>query len=100
VIRVIAYGTVKSVTRKIVGTDRHLANFIVDCSGTSLRCVAWGDLAESVPDEGARVILAGRMATRSYVTQDNQERTITEVVIQDIDILDGEREVVPDEEPF
>jgi single-stranded DNA-binding protein len=99
-IRVVAYGTVRSLTRKVVGSDRSLANFALDCSGTTLRCVAWGSLAEAIPDEGTKVILMGRMASRSFLTQDGQERWVTEVTVQDIETLNSEPAEKTEEEPF
>lgn len=96
-IRVIAVGAVRQLQRKVVGSDRQLASFVLDCEGTMLRCVAWGQQAELVPDEGALVVIAGRMASRTFTTQDGQERMTTEVTVQDLTILRAQ-EVMPAEE--
>lgn len=47
-----------------------------------INCVAWGKLGESVGNlkKGNRVFVDGRIQTRSYETQDNQKRYVTEVV--------------------
>lgn len=47
-----------------------------------INCVAWGKLGESVGNlkKGNRVFVEGRLQTRSYETQDNQKRYVTEVV--------------------
>lgn len=47
-----------------------------------INCVAWGELGESVGNlkKGNRMFVEGRIQTRSYETQDNQKRYVTEVV--------------------
>ena len=47
-----------------------------------INCVAWGKLGESVGNlkKGNRMFVEGRIQTRSYETQDNQKRYVTEVV--------------------
>lgn len=47
-----------------------------------INCVAWGKLAEAVGNyrKGNRLFVEGRIQTRSYETQDNQKRYVTEVV--------------------
>ena len=47
-----------------------------------VNCVAWGKLAEAVGNyrKGNRLFVEGRIQTRSYETQDNQKRYVTEVV--------------------
>ena len=47
-----------------------------------INCVAWAKLGESVGNlkKGNRVFVEGRIQTRSYETQDNQKRYVTEVV--------------------
>lgn len=47
-----------------------------------INCVAWGKLGESVGNlkKGNRVFVEGRIQTRTYETQDNQKRYVTEVV--------------------
>lgn len=47
-----------------------------------INCVAWGKLGEVVGNyrKGNRLFVEGRIQTRSYETQDNQKRYVTEVV--------------------
>lgn len=47
-----------------------------------INCVAWGKLGEAVVNyrKGNRLFVEGRIQTRSYETQDNQKRYVTEVV--------------------
>ena len=47
-----------------------------------VNCVAWGKLGEAVGTyrKGNRLFVEGRIQTRSYETQDNQKRYVTEVV--------------------
>jgi single-strand DNA-binding protein len=54
--------------------------------------VAWGKLAEITSQyltKGRKVYVEGRLQTRSYETADGQKRTRTEVVIDDLVMLDG-----------
>lgn len=47
-----------------------------------INCVAWGKTGEAVGacKKGERLFVEGRIQTRSYETQDNQKRYVTEVV--------------------
>ena len=47
-----------------------------------INCVAWGKIGESVGacKKGERLFVNGRIQTRSYDTQDEQKRYVTEVV--------------------
>jgi len=58
------------------------------------RIVAWNKLAELCAQllfKGRRVFVEGRLSTRRFVGTDNQERQITEIVIDDMLILDSRR---------
>lgn len=58
------------------------------------RIVAWNKLAELCAQllfKGRRVFVEGRLSTRRFVGSDNQERQITEIVIDDMLILDSRR---------
>lgn len=58
-----------------------------------INCVAWGKTGEAVGNckKGERLLVNGRIQTRSYETQDNQKRYVTEVVADFIGRkLDGE----------
>ena len=47
-----------------------------------INCVAWGKIGEAVCQckKGERLLVNGRIQTRSYDTQDGQKRYVTEVV--------------------
>lgn len=58
-----------------------------------INCVAWGKLGEAVGQckKGERLLVNGRIQTRSYDTQDGQKRYVTEVVADFVgQKLDGE----------
>lgn len=66
------------------------------------RIVAWNKLAELCAQllfKGRRVYVEGRLQTRSWTGQDGAQRQSTEIVIEDMIILDSRRqpgeEVVP-----
>jgi single-strand DNA-binding protein len=54
--------------------------------------VAWNKLAELCSQflvKGRKVYVEGRLSTRSWTTQDNQQKSRTEVVIDDMILLDN-----------
>lgn len=56
------------------------------------RIVAWRKLAELCSQflvKGRKVYVEGRLSTRSYTGQDGQQKTITEIVIDDMILLDN-----------
>jgi single-strand DNA-binding protein len=58
------------------------------------RLVAWNKLAELCSQllfKGRKIYVEGRLQTRNWTTQDGQERTTTEVVIDDMIVLDSRR---------
>ncbi len=58
------------------------------------RIVAWNKLAELCSQllaKGRKVYVEGRLANRKYTTQDGQEKQITEIVIEDMLVLDSKR---------
>lgn len=64
------------------------------------RVVAWNRLAEICHQwlaKGSRVYVEGRMQTRQWQDQEGQTRYLSEVVANDIIILDARREVQPGE---
>jgi single-strand DNA-binding protein len=61
------------------------------------RIVAWNKLAELCAQllfKGRRVYVEGRLSTRRFVGADGQERQITEIVIDDMLLLDSRRQGV------
>lgn len=58
------------------------------------RIVAWQKLAEicgKYLQKGKKVFIEGRIQTRSWTGQDGQQRTTTEIVIDNMMMLDGTR---------
>lgn len=58
------------------------------------RIVSWNKLAElcsQLLTKGRKVYVEGRLQTRSWQGQDGQQRTTTEIVIEDMIILDPRR---------
>lgn len=58
------------------------------------RIVAWKKLAELCSQfltKGRKVYVEGRLATRSWTAQDGTQRSATEVVIDDMILLDNKR---------
>lgn len=58
------------------------------------RIVAWNKLAElcsQLLSKGRKVYVSGRISTRTWTGQDGQQRTTTEIVIDDMMILDSKR---------
>lgn len=54
--------------------------------------VAWAKLAELCSQfliKGRKVYVEGRLTTRSWTSQDNQQKTRTEIVIDDMILLDS-----------
>ena len=69
------------------GTKREEAEFI--------KIVAWNKLAElcsQLLSKGRKVYVEGRLQTRTWETPDGQSRQTTEVVIDDMRILDPKRD--------
>lgn len=59
------------------------------------KIVAWNKLAElcsQLLTKGRKVFVEGRLSTRSWTGQDGANRTTTEIVINDMLILDSRRE--------
>lgn len=53
-------------------------------------CVAWGKTAEIVGnycDKGKQVAVAGRIQVRNYETQDGQKRYVTELIVNELELL-------------
>jgi len=70
------------------------------------RIVAWNKLAELCSQfltKGRKVFVEGRLQTRSWNAQDGTQKQTTEIIINDMILLDnrrtGEQEVVAAEEP-
>lgn len=58
------------------------------------RIVAWRKLAEICGQylvKGKKIYLEGHLVTRKYTTQDGQEKSVTEIVMDDMIMLDSKR---------
>lgn len=58
------------------------------------RIVSWNKLAElcsQLLTKGRKVYLEGRLSTRTFTGSDGNQRTITEIVIEDMILLDSRR---------
>lgn len=58
------------------------------------RIVAWNKLAELCAQllfKGRRIFVEGRLQTRTWTSQDGSQRQVTEIVIEDMIILDNRR---------
>jgi len=65
------------------------------------RVVAWNKLAELCSQlliKGRKIYVEGRLRTNNWQTADGQSRSTTEVVIEDMIILDSKRPVTGDAE--
>src|SRR3989339_1611505 len=60
------------------------------------RIVAWnklGELCSQLLSKGRKTYVEGRLATHSWTAQDGSQRTTTEIVIDDMIILDSKKVV-------
>ncbi len=65
------------------------------------RIVAWNKLAElcsKLLTKGRKVYLEGRLAYRSFIGKDGQQRNITEIVLDDFIVFSDGRRVTNEEE--
>mgnify|MGYP001606461401 CR=1 FL=1 len=63
------------------------------------RLVAWGKLAElcnQLIKKGSKIYAEGRLSTRTFKIADGTEKTITEIVLEDMIILDGRPKTEPE----
>lgn len=56
-------------------------------------CVVWGKMADGVVKnychKGKRVAVEGRIQVRSYDAKDGTKRYVTEVIVNELELLDG-----------
>src|SRR3989338_2122502 len=61
------------------------------------RIVAWnklGELCSQLLSKGRKTYVEGRLATHSWTAQDGAQRTTTEIVIDDMIILDSKKKIM------
>lgn len=59
----------------------------VDGETLFLRCSAWREMAENVAEsiqKGMRIIVQGRLKSRTYETKDGEKRTVTELDVDEV----------------
>ncbi len=74
-----------------LAVDRNFKNANGEREADFIQIVVWRKLAETLAKylkKGARVVIAGRLQTRSYDGNDGQKRYVTEVVADDASIID------------
>jgi len=67
------------------------------------RIVAWNKVAElcgKLLSKGKKVYVEGRLVYRSFVGKDGQQRSITEIVLEDFIVLSSGRNTTTQEEPI
>ena len=67
------------------------------------RIVAWNKLAEicsQLLSKGAKVYVHGRLTTRSWTAQDGAQKTVTEIIIDDMMVLSSKRENTGEETTY
>ena len=87
---------------KCVATFSLAVSKPVKDSGTDwFDIVVWDKLAEIVGNnlsKGRRVLVEGRLQTRSYEAKDGSKRRVTEVVAQNVEFLDSKNGNAPKED--
>lgn len=66
--------------------DKQSGRF-VDGTALFMRCTAWGDIAHNIAEtltKGTRVVVQGRLKARSFTTKDGDQRTVTELDVDEI----------------
>lgn len=65
------------------------------------KIIAWnklGELCSQLLSKGRKIYVEGRLSTRSWTGQDGAQRTTTEIVIDDMIILDSRKDTVESHE--
>lgn len=87
----------KSVTTVGIATNRAWVNSSTGVKEEKVEfhnCVFWGKLADIVGQylsKGRRVYVEGRLETRNWVGQDGVKRYRTEIIVENMLMLDGPR---------
>ena len=88
----------KSVARMTIAVDRRMSRSAADSGQPSadfLNLVAWERLAEFAGNylhKGSKILVEGRLQSRSYEAQDGSKRYVTEVVVQSMEFCESKRE--------
>ena len=65
-----------------------------------INCVAWNKTAEFVKNwfgKGRLIVIVGRIATRTYESQDGKKNYVTEVVVNEVSFGDSKKDETPEE---
>ena len=82
-----------SVTSFSIAVDRSYVKQGEERKVDFIKCVAWRNTAEFICryfDKGAMIAVEGQLQSRTYQTKDGSNRTVTEVVIENVSFT-GER---------
>lgn len=58
------------------------------------KCIAWGNLAKTIQtytSKGSQIAIEGRVENRKYQANDGTNRYVTEVVVEEIQLLDSKK---------
>lgn len=58
------------------------------------KCIAWGNLAKIIKtytSRGSQIAIEGRVENRKYQANDGTNRYVTEVVVEEIQLLDSKK---------
>lgn len=95
---------------RTISGDRAVCNFSIACGwkgksaeGTEwVRVVVWGKLAEICGQyltKGSRVFISGRMQTREWEDKDGNKRYTTEIIANDLQMLDSKASLTQQDGP-
>lgn len=85
----------KSVARMTIAVDRRMSRNAADSGQATtdfLNLVAWERLAEFAGNylhKGSKILVEGRLQSRSYEAQDGSKRYVTEVNVSDIEFCES-----------
>lgn len=91
----------KNVTSFTLAVDRDFKGQNNEREADFINCVAWNGTADFVTryfHKGSMAVVAGRLQTRKYETQDGQKRTATEVIAENVYFGEGKKDT--EESPF
>jgi single-strand DNA-binding protein len=95
--------TGKQVTTFTLAVDRDFKNAQGEREADFIPCVAWGKLAEICEKyvaKGKQIAVCGRIQTRTYDDQNGQRRYITEIIVNDLQLLGSRQDgQAPQEQP-
>lgn len=68
-----------------------------------INCVCWDKRGEAIAQytaKGHRISVEGRLQVRQYETKDGKKATLTEVIVNDFEFLQGRTQQQQDGQPF